>query len=633
MSEVVNAVGASDGMLSGTVNRTALKSSSRPPPPPWLSLSGGVRKRITSESYTNALLTPRSLEAVILDLTIRVGHCVGTGDVLVDKRNLSYVVHRDASEFGAGLDIAIRSMLVGEQADVMIDAPVAPGGGLRNHHAQIKLISVDNVVDICSGTARRRRSAPVGLHSTTKTSQKEPTTSTSTFTVRTQRINTSLWETPEAIPEEGQENDVRTFDVPLARGLFPAALEESLVGLEAGDAFLLRVDDNHACLSTDLGDVPEYFQPTPSSPAVWHVTVTGVENVDMVKSVANLVDFVVTTLKPVANGVMKRPGEGAEASQRAASLYAAIDALLIGRQRRIRSADYETPAAAAADRRLIDGARAPILSNLALCHRRMERHKLGEQACATCLDVCMRLSDGEGALPAAFVAKVHFRRAQCLAALGETDDALISLDRAKESDPGVASSCASERKKLLHEKARREKEDRARLQGMFAPPPPPTTRSGGVVIQEIAADDDGNKHKHKKSSSVRLYSDEETQPSRDAFPARRDADLSRGLVPVDLDAEYAEIEAEEKREAGMRDMMSKVRGDVRPSMGNPWDRSGKREAKEMNDYYFDQHAQAEAEKEERAAALREQERVRRVAEGTWQTVQMGLNGARLDELL
>lgn len=590
--------------------------------------AGTVRKRVEAEG--SGLRCPVAGETLVLsELAVRVGHSVGSGDVAgafetpvlegFNKKELTYVVGSGA--LGVGFDAAVRSMVVGEVATVLIDAVVAPDGGLRNHHARVGLKSIDDVVVLGgTGAAHRRRAAANGAP---QDRERGPAVSgTSTVTLNVHPLDDiQLWDTPDAATPPLTEDTV-PVTVHLGRGAAPVAVEEAAIHLAAGDAFLLRVNGD-AALAADLEAGSTSW---PSSPArLWHVTLAQVEHAN-VDAVADAVALATGVLKPVANAVLTRANGNA---LRARALYEASDAMLSARARRVRGADYASPADAAADRRALDAARAPLLSNLALCHKRVGDARSGERTCAACLDVCARLADGDDAMPPAFVAKVHFRRAACLSAMGETDDALVALDRAAALDPGAAASCAAERKKLLREQARRAKEDRARLAGMFAPPPPTTTRAGGVVIQEVE-----ESPKPKAKPSLRLYSDEETVPERDAFPARRDANLSRGLVPVDLAADFAEIEAEEKAEASRRDMMSKMRGDLgRPSMGNPWDRDGKRAAKEMNDYYATEHAKADAEREAKAAVAREAERQRRVAEGTWNTVQTGLNGARLDDLL
>uniref|UniRef100_A0A6U9QFL2 Uncharacterized protein n=1 Tax=Picocystis salinarum TaxID=88271 RepID=A0A6U9QFL2_9CHLO len=156
--------------------------------------------------------------------------------------------------------------------------------------------------------------------------------------------------------------------------------------------------------------------------------------------------------------------------------------------------------------------------------------------------------------------KLLFRLGKASAKLGEFEEAREALLEALKLDPSISTSVCSELKLLERLQEKHQVAQRASYARIF-------------------------------DSSAEIYDKEERAPKGQAFPAYRDRDMSRGLERVNYEEEFREIDEEERMLQRSQEARSRVRAVDMTYKGNPWDPSGEKQQREIDNYYLKMFAE------------------------------------------
>ena len=156
--------------------------------------------------------------------------------------------------------------------------------------------------------------------------------------------------------------------------------------------------------------------------------------------------------------------------------------------------------------------------------------------------------------------KLLFRLGKASAKLGEFEEAKEALLGALKLDPSIKTSVLSELKQMERLQEKCQVAQRASYGRIF-------------------------------NSTAEIYDKEERAPKGQAFPAYRDKDMSRGLERVNYEEEFREIEEEERMLQRSQEARSRVRAVDMTYKGNPWDPSGEKQQREIDEYYLKMFAE------------------------------------------
>lgn len=158
--------------------------------------------------------------------------------------------------------------------------------------------------------------------------------------------------------------------------------------------------------------------------------------------------------------------------------------------------------------------------------------------------------------------KLLFRLGKASAKLGEFKEAKEALLEALKLDPSMRVAVASELKQVEHLREKYHSVQRTSYGQIFG-------------------------------SEEEMYDESERAPRGQAYPAYRDKDMSRGLDRVDYEEEFREIDEEEQALQRRQEAMGRMRTVDMTYKGNPWDPSGERQQREIDDYYLKMFADQE----------------------------------------